>query len=62
MQEGEGDERVEGVGDELLLWKYEVVVLELIFPQEVGDHDCGMLVAKSKPWKKPRQRAVGARD
>jgi hypothetical protein len=43
VQEGEGDERVEGVGDELLLWKYEVVVLELIL-------------------KKPRQRAVGARD
>ena len=42
VEEGDGDERVDGVGDELLLGECELVVLELIFLQEVGDHGCEM--------------------
>jgi hypothetical protein len=38
MEEREGDERVDGVGDELLLGEHELVILKLVILQEVGDH------------------------
>jgi len=57
VEEGDGDERVDGVGDELLLGECELVVLELIFLQEVGDHGCEMRPGfrKRKPWHEQRE-------
>jgi hypothetical protein len=36
VEESDGDERVDGVGDELLLGEYELVVLELVLLQKVS--------------------------
>ena len=66
MEEGDGDERVDGVGDELLLGECELVILKLILVQEVGDHGCEMWPCfpfrKRKPWHEQRGRSeVGDR-
>ena len=59
MEEGDGDERVDGVGDELLLGECELVILKLILVQEVGDHGCEMWPCfpfrKRKPWHEQRE-------